>query len=229
MRRKKDPNIVVLTGAGLSAESGIPTFRGMGGMWETHNIREVATPDAFDRNPALVHRFYNERRTQCQLAQPNRAHYALAKLTQQRDVALITQNIDDLLERAGCEEVTHLHGHIGYARSTEDYDLLVPVEGDLSAEDRAPDGAPLRPHVVWFGEVVHALPYAIEVFSSADVVLVIGTSLQVFPANTLLSHAPTHASIYVIDPKRPEGLPEHAIWWQMTATEGVPAWVREYG
>jgi len=222
------PEIAVLTGAGLSVESGLPTFRGINGLWEGHKIQEVATQEAFYRSPALVHKFYNQRRAQCRKAQPNPAHFALAKLANKRDTALITQNIDDLLERAGCEEVTHLHGHIGFARSSINYDYLVPIERDLGVDDLAPDGSLLRPHVVWFGEEVRSLPYARRTFATAKVVLIVGTSLQVYPASSLLEEVADDAAIFVIDPNKPSNLPERAIWITQAASIGVPEWVESY-
>jgi len=193
--------IVVFTGSGISAESGIRTFRESGGLWEEYDIMEVATPEAWQRNPALVQRFYNERRKQILYAEPNQAHIALAKLQKYHRVIVITQNIDDLHERAGSEQVIHLHGEITKARSTAYPELVYPIEGWEIAEGAVCErGFPLRPHIVWFGEQVPMMDIAILQVAKADIFMVIGTSLEVYPAANLIHYAPEKAEKYFIDP-----------------------------
>lgn len=193
--------IVVLSGAGISAESGLKTFRDSGGLWENHNVYEVATPEAWLRNPAMVMRFYNERRKQVMEASPNAAHQALQKLEALFDVQIITQNIDDLHERAGSSNVLHLHGNICYGRSTKDPNLLYPLEHwEMAMGDKCELGSQLRPHVVWFGEAVPAMEQAAEIASTADIFIVVGTSLNVYPAAGLTHYAPAGIPMYVIDP-----------------------------
>jgi NAD-dependent deacetylase len=192
--------LVVLTGAGISAESGLQTFRDKGGLWEGYNIEDVATPGAWRRNPELVQKFYNERRKAVLEAQPNAAHNALAALQKNFNVQIITQNIDDLHERAGSENVLHLHGVI--TRSQSDYDPAVtyPIEGsEIRSTDLCEYGLPLRPHVVWFGEAVPNLPAAAEICTTADIFAVIGTKLAVYPAAGLIDYVPDEAIRYVID------------------------------
>ena len=193
-------NIVVLTGAGMSAESGIQTFRDAGGLWEGHRIEDVATPEAWHRQPEVVLAFYNERRKQLLNVSPNPAHLALAALQQFHDVVIVTQNVDDLHERAGSHHIIHLHGELLKARSTGDPDLIYAWTEDLHIGDYCVKGYQLRPHIVWFGEMVPMLEKSIEEISRADIVLVIGSSMQVYPAASLVAYAPDDARIYYIDP-----------------------------
>ncbi len=196
--------LVVLTGAGISAESGLKTFRGADGLWEGYQVTDVATPEAWRRNPELVQRFYNERRQQVLDAQPNYAHEALALLEDQYDVHIITQNIDDLHERAGSQNVTHLHGIITYAQSSIDAGLIYPIKGnELKMGDHCELGSQLRPHVVWFGEAVPKIEEAAEICQTADIFLLIGTSLAVYPAAGLVDYVPDHTLKYIIDPNIP--------------------------
>ncbi len=193
--------LVVLSGAGISAESGISTFRDKGGLWEEHDIMEVASPEGWERNQKLVQRFYNERRRQLLDCEPNRAHKALVELEKYFDVEIITQNIDDLHERAGSKKVTHLHGELRKAQSTKYPDLVYEIEGwEIGDDDRCEKGFQLRPHVVWFGEPVPAMEAAIEIASRADIFVVVGTSLNVYPAAGLLDYVPSGTPLYLIDP-----------------------------
>jgi NAD-dependent deacetylase len=194
--------IIVFTGAGISAESGIKTFRDTDGLWEEYKISEVATPEAWIKNPAMVQDFYNKRRKQVMEALPNAAHTALAELEKHFDVQIITQNIDDLHERAGSKKVLHLHGEIMKARSTAYENLLYPVKnGIVSMGDKCEKGFQLRPHVVWFGEEVPNMDIAYEICSKADVLITIGTSLSVYPAAGLIYYTPAKAQVYLIDPE----------------------------
>ncbi len=195
-------NLVVLTGAGVSAESGIRTFRDMGGLWEEFDIMEVASPEGWERDPALVRKFYNERRKQLLQCKPNKAHITLAELEKYYDVVIITQNIDDLHERAGSSRVLHLHGELRKAQSTKFPELVYDVEGwEIGPDDRCEKGFPLRPHVVWFGEPVPAMEPAIDITMKADLFVVIGTSLNVYPAASLLDYVPGGVPVYLIDPQ----------------------------
>ena len=193
--------IVVLTGAGISAESGIPTFRDAGGLWEGHKVEEVATPEAWVRNPQLVLDFYNERRRKLLEVQPNDGHLALVDLEFLYDVTIITQNVDDLHERAGSRNVVHLHGELLKARSNDYPALVYPWTKDILPGDCCERGAQLRPHIVWFGEMVPMIEVAADATSEADILLIVGTSMQVYPAAGLAGYAPFHAPIYYIDPK----------------------------
>ena len=197
----KRPKIIALTGAGISAESGIKTFRDAGGLWEGHDIMEVASPQGWRKNPKLVLDFYNIRRRQLQEVQPNIAHRALVELESLYDVHIITQNVDDLHERAGSEQVLHLHGELLKVRSTLDANLVYDWPGDLNEGDCCELGAQLRPHIVWFGEMVPMLEPAAELMTQADAALIIGTSMQVYPAAALINYAPKFAKVYYIDPK----------------------------
>ncbi len=195
------PLLVVLTGAGMSAESGIPTFRGMGGLWESHRIEDVATPGGWERNPALVLRFYNERRKRMWQCEPNDGHRGLARLQQRFDVRIITQNIDNLHERAGSRHVLHLHGELGKARGTRPPFAVVEIgDREIRPGDKCPRGSQLRPHIVWFGEDVPLIADAQALARRADIFIVIGTALTVYPAAGLLDDAPPHAPVYLIDP-----------------------------
>ena len=193
--------LVVLTGAGMSAESGVSTFRDSGGLWEGHDVMEVASPHGFAANPALVLDFYNQRRRQLFEVEPNSAHLALADLQKSYDVSIITQNVDDLHERAGSSKVLHLHGELLKARSTFDDDLIFSWEKDIHLGDLAADGAQMRPHIVWFGEAVPMLEPAIQITELADILLIIGTSMQVYPAASLINFIRPGSPIYFIDPK----------------------------
>jgi len=192
--------LVVLTGAGISAESGISTFRDAGGLWEQHRIEDVATPEAWMRNPELVLRFYNQRRQKLHDVEPNAGHRALADLEKHFDVQIITQNVDDLHERAGSTRVLHLHGELRKVRSERYADLIYNWDGDLEIGDCCEQGAQLRPHIVWFGEHVPMLQPAAEIAAEADVFLIVGTSLQVYPAASLMIYAQRHIPFYYVDP-----------------------------
>lgn len=194
--------IVVLTGAGVSAESGIPTFRDGDGLWNKYRFDELATPTAFSRNPELVLEFYNWRRKIVIEAQPNPAHLALKRLESGFDVQIITQNVDDLHERAGSVNVMHLHGEIRKSRSTVDENLVYPIEGaELNMGDVCAKGSQLRPHIVWFGEQVNMIGPAMDIVRTADILMVIGTSMVVYPAANLIVYASPDKPKYYIDPK----------------------------
>ncbi|MFN4123357.1 MAG: SIR2 family NAD-dependent protein deacylase [Flavobacteriales bacterium] len=197
MRKK----LVVLTGAGISAESGIKTFRGNDGLWENHRVEDVATPEAWQRNPELVLRFYNERRAQMHQVKPNAAHLALAQLESQFDVHIITQNVDNLHERAGSTKVLHLHGELSKARSTGDPRLVYEITGDIRLGDACEKGFQLRPHIVWFGEMVPMIEPAADLVRQADLLMIIGTSMQVYPAAGLVQYAHPEIKKYYIDPE----------------------------
>ncbi|MBE2181750.1 MAG: NAD-dependent deacylase [Chthoniobacterales bacterium] len=197
-------HIVVLSGAGMSAESGLRTFRDNGGLWEDHRVEDVATPEAWRRNRALVLRFYNERRKALLAAEPNRGHRIIAGWERDHDVTVVTQNVDDLHERAGSRRVLHLHGELMMARSTRDPELVVPVAGgELKEGDLCPRGSQLRPHIVWFGEEVPLMPFAQAEVRRADVLVIVGTSLQVYPAAALAFEAPESSVRILIDPDPP--------------------------
>jgi NAD-dependent deacetylase len=201
MQKKK---LVVLTGAGISAESGIATFRDSNGLWEGHDVMEVASPEGWRRNKALVLDFYNQRRKQAKTVNPNTAHLTLAKLEQHFDVTIITQNVDNLHERAGSTNIIHLHGELFKSQSTLDPTLIYELKGtEINVGDKCEKGSQLRPFIVWFGEMVPMMMPAIELASQADIFAVIGTSLQVFPAASLIQYAPEKAVKYIIDVKIP--------------------------
>lgn len=195
--------LVVLTGAGMSAESGISTFRDSGGLWEKHRIEDVATPEAWKRNPQLVHQFYNERRKQMLEASPNEGHKGLVDLEKYFDVKIITQNVDNLHERAGSSWVLHLHGSLMQMRSTgpgmEIYDVQ-PEKTEFFEGDLCPKSYPIRPHIVWFGEEVPNIPVAIDIVREADILVIIGSSLKVYPAAGLMNYAKPDIPVYLIDP-----------------------------
>jgi len=194
--------LVILTGAGMSSESGIKTFRDSGGLWEEYDVAEVATPQAWIKNRDLVLRFYNERRQQLASSKPNNGHLGLAKLEKYFDVQIITQNIDDLHERAGSTKVLHLHGELTKARSTVDPSLLYDIGyKDINPGDNCEKGSQLRPHIVWFGEAVPMMDAAANLTGNADIFVVVGSSLNVYPAAGLISYAPAKASLWLIDPK----------------------------
>lgn len=191
--------LVVLSGAGISAESGISTFRDANGLWENHRIEDVASPEGFAQDPGLVLNFYNMRRRQLHTVKPNEAHYILAELERFFDVNIITQNVDDLHERAGSSNVLHLHGELLKARPVNS-DTIIPWEGDILPGDTDAEGNQLRPHIVWFGEMVPAMEEAERLASGADIFLIIGTSMQVYPAAGLIHCVPPGCEIFVIDP-----------------------------
>ncbi|WP_299013628.1 NAD-dependent deacylase [uncultured Polaribacter sp.] len=193
--------IVILTGAGISAESGIQTFRDADGLWEGHDVMEVATPEGFANNPELVLDFYNQRRKQLLEVKPNKAHFNLAELEDNFDVEIITQNVDDLHERAKSTKVTHLHGELLKVRSTANENDIKIWEKDLVLGDLCEKGSQLRPHIVWFGEMVPMLDKAIEITKTADILVIIGTSMQVYPAASLVNYVKPNTPIYFIDPK----------------------------
>lgn len=193
--------IVILSGAGMSADSGLKTFRDADGLWEGHDVLSVASPEGFARNPGLVLDFYNQRRRQLLKALPNKAHSALVRLEEYFEVNIITQNVDDLHERAGSSRVLHLHGELLKVRSTGDPELVLDWTGDLLPGDTCEKGFQLRPHIVWFGEEVPLLQQAAEITAWADILLIIGTSMQVYPAAGLIHYAPEGVPVYFIDPK----------------------------
>ena len=192
--------LVVLTGAGISAESGISTFRDSGGLWEGHDVNQVATPEGFAADPALVLDFYNQRRRQLSQVEPNEAHRLLAHLEKRYEVVIITQNVDDLHERAGSHNIIHLHGELLKSRGVDNPNVTYPCTGDIHVGDKSPTGAQLRPHIVWFGEEVPMLEKAIAQVYSADILMIIGTSLQVYPAASLIDYVKEGTPIFYIDP-----------------------------
>lgn len=196
--------LIVLSGAGVSAESGIPTFRDAGGLWAGHNVMEVASPEGWSANPKLVLDFYNERRKNALRVEPNRAHLILAELENQFDVTIITQNVDNLHELAGSTNVIHLHGELFKSRSTGDENLIYDIDGwELEWGEKCELGHQLRPHIVWFGEMVPLLDNAIQYASQADVLIVIGTSMMVYPAASLIGFVDSDTPKYIIDPNIP--------------------------
>lgn len=202
MSRKK---IVVLTGAGISAESGIKTFRDSGGLWEGHDVMEVASPQGWAKNRELVQEFYNLRRAQLAEVQPNGGHHALVRLEDKFDVTIITQNVDDLHERAGSTHIVHLHGELTKARSTLNPELVYPWGyKHITPDDRCEKGSQLRPHIVWFGENVPMYPLAEGITADADLLIVVGTSLVVYPAAGLLEVVRPQTPVYIIDPNLPD-------------------------
>ena len=194
-------HLVVLTGAGMSAESGIKTFRDANGLWEGHDVMEVATPQGFAKNPALVLDFYNQRRRQLLEVQPNSAHLALAQLETDFKVTIITQNVDDLHERAGSNTIIHLHGELLKARSTHNDQDIFDWRKDIQIGDVCGKGYQIRPHIVWFGEAVPLIEKAMEVCETADILMIIGTSMQVYPAASLMHYVKPNTPIYYVDPK----------------------------
>lgn len=215
--------IVVLTGAGISAESGLKTFRDSDGLWEGYHIHDVATPEAWERNPELVQEFYNERRRQVLAAQPNQAHQILAELEKNFDIEIITQNIDDLHERAGSTKVTHLHGIITKSQSDRKSNLTYQINGsEINMGDLCELGSQLRPHVVWFGEAVPMIEVAADICQQADVFVLIGTSLAVYPAAGLIDFIPKGVTKYIIDPRTPDVKRyQNVIAIQKNAVQGV--------
>lgn len=215
--------LVVLTGAGISAESGIQTFRDSNGLWENHRVEDVASPEGFRRNPALVLDFYNQRRRQAREVQPNAAHQALAEFAQTTgwQVQIITQNVDTLHERAGSTRVLHLHGRLDQSRSVKT-NKVYDCEGDIHLGDKCPDGGQLRPHIVWFGEQVPAIEEAAALTETADALLIVGTSLQVYPAAGLLHYASPLVPLFLVDKHVPDGLPKRVTVIEEAASTGVP-------
>ncbi|MBK6507650.1 MAG: NAD-dependent deacylase [Ignavibacteria bacterium] len=200
--------LVVLTGAGISAESGLSTFRNAGGLWEGHDVIEVASPEGWRRNKELVLEFYNQRRRQMHNVTFNDAHKALVRLEEIFDVTVITQNVDYFHEKSGSSRVIHLHGELDKARSSVNPDLIYDLNGkDIKIGDKCEEGSQLRPHVVWFGEMVPMMEIAVKHCLAADIFIVIGTSLVVYPAASLLEFVPDNTKIYLIDPEKPEYLP----------------------
>ena len=230
MAEQRRPHLVVFTGAGISAESGIQTFRASDGLWANHPVEEVATPEAWRRDPERVLRFYDQRRDQVRRARPSAAHQALARLEQQAfSVSIITQNIDDLHERAGSRHVLHLHGEILKARSTLDPRMRYPLpRGGIRLGDRCDKGSQLRPDVVWFGESVPHFVDACEIVAQADLLLVVGTSLAVMPAASLLEHAPLDAPCVLVDPEAQTLAPPGVACLGQTAGKGVPHLVEHW-
>lgn len=214
--------LVILSGAGISQESGLKTFRDMGGLWENYDVTEVATPEAWERNPTLVMRFYNERRKQLLEVEPNAGHFGVAELEQWFDVDVVTQNVDNLHERAGSTKVLHLHGELNKARSTIDPFLVNELDNwELNLGDLCEKGSQLRPHIVWFGEGVPEIPNAIKIVGQADILVVIGTSLAVYPAASLVNYAKPGTPIFVVDPNRPDVFMENVCYIEEKAVKGV--------
>ena len=213
-------NFVVFTGAGISAESGLGTFRDSGGLWDNYKIEDVATPEAFQKNPGLVLEFYNIRRRQLLNATPNDAHYALNKLQENFNLQIITQNIDDLHERSGSNNVLHLHGKLRQSKSTLDNKLYEIDGSELVLGDLCPNGGQLRPNVVWFGEAVPMMDKAIEIVKTADIFIIVGTSLNVYPAASLIHYTSNSCQKYIVDPNAAEENGISAI--RQKASVGVP-------
>ncbi len=198
-------NLVVLTGAGISAESGIPTFRDSGGLWEGYRVEDVATPEGWIKDPAMVLEFYNQRRKKALEVKPNRGHEILAELEKEFEVTIVTQNVDNLHERAGSSRVIHLHGSLFESRSTADENLIYPIKGwELNPGDRCEKGSQLRPNIVWFGEMVPMMDVAAEITAQADIFLVVGTSMVVYPAAGLIDYVSSKVPKYILDPSIPE-------------------------
>lgn len=224
-----DIRIVAITGSGISAESGLATFRDSGGLWEGYDINEVASISGWERNPERVQQFYNLRRKQAAEAQPNAAHKALADLSEHFDVRIITQNVDDLHERAGSKNVLHLHGELNKARSVADESIIKHIgAAPIKMGDVAEDGAQLRPHVVWFGEAVPKMESAAEMVTTADLLIVIGTSLVVYPAAGLVDYTKPNIPKYLVDPSDPQLInPDEWLHIRENAGTGVPKLVQK--
>lgn len=221
--------LVVLSGAGISAESGLSTFRDSGGIWEGYDINQVATPEGWNRNPEQVLEFYNLRREQACSVKPNVAHFGIAELELEFEVEIITQNVDNLHERAGSTKVLHLHGELTKARSVDDDNLIIDIGNKrIKIGDCASDEKQLRPHIVWFGEMVPKMEEAVLIVEEADILVVIGTSLVVYPAASLIHYAPNISMKYIIDPS----IPEHFLFegWthiKETATSGISKLIQD--
>jgi NAD-dependent deacetylase len=213
--------LVIFTGAGISAESGLKTFRDADGLWEGFDVHEVATPRGWKKNPELVLRFYNERRQNVKDAKPNKAHEIIAELEQFFNVHVITQNIDDLHERAGSKNILHLHGEIFKMRSEKNDAIIYPISGDINVGDIAPDGFQLRPHIVWFEEPVPMMDDALLLASMADIFVVVGTSLVVYPAASILNYLTPSTPVIVVDKKVPKVNRRNVTNIEMPATEGM--------
>ena len=214
--------IVVLSGAGISQESGLKTFRDMGGLWEKYDVTEVASPQAWEKNPGLVLQFYNERRRQLWNAKPNDGHKGIAELEKDFDVHVVTQNVDDLHEQAGSTKVLHLHGELSKARSTAYPSLVYTLNHwELKWGDKCEKGYQLRPHIVWFGEPVPAMVEAIDIVRKAEILVVIGTSLVVYPAAGLVNYTKSNTPVFVIDPGRPTLSRSNVIYIEEKASAGV--------
>ncbi|WP_452223432.1 SIR2 family NAD-dependent protein deacylase [Lacinutrix chionoecetis] len=218
-------HIVVLSGAGMSAESGLKTFRDANGLWEGHDVMSVASPEGFKANPELVFNFYNQRRKQLLEVKPNAAHFDLAKLEANFKVTIITQNVDDLHERAGSSNVIHLHGELLKVRSIKDEANVKPWTTDLNTGDFDENGHQLRPHVVWFGEAVPMIETAVDVCNTADILLIIGTSMQVYPAASLMHYVPENTPTYFIDPNPAVSSSKNLTVIAETATKGMQQFI----
>lgn len=229
MTETKQKKIVILTGAGISAESGLKTFRDSDGLWENYDVMEVASIEAWHRNQELVQRFYNERRQQANQAQPNEGHKALTRLEEHFEVCIITQNVDSLHEKAGSTNIIHLHGELSKVRSTLDENLIYEWgEKPIGPDDKCEKGAPLRPHIVWFGEAVPLMETAARQAMTADIFMVIGTSLVVYPAAGLINYVREGTPLYVIDPNLPDLNPQDNLFMiEEKASTGVPRVVDE--
>lgn len=219
--------LVVLTGAGMSAESGIRTFRDSNGLWEEYDVMEVASIEGWYKNPELILRFYNERRKQMYACAPNKGHLLLVELESSFEIEIITQNVDNLHERAGSTNVLHLHGELSKARSSSDPSLIYTIGNkEIKIGDKCEKGSQLRPFIVWFGEEVPAMEAAIQIVESADILCIIGTSLNVYPAAGLLHYAPSGSPIYLIDPNPPSSLPRTIQVISKCAGEGVAEFMK---
>lgn len=213
--------LVVLSGAGISAESGVKTFRDSNGLWENHRIEDVASPEGFQRNPQMVLDFYNARRKQLQEVEPNEAHLLLAKLEEYFEVHIITQNVDDLHERGGSSRIIHLHGELKKARPIDSESETIVWEKDLNLGDLNSKGVQLRPHIVWFGEMVPEMDQAVKIAETADIFLVIGTSMQVYPAASLIQFIPDQCEVFVIDPNLDQNFVAADHFLKTSATDGM--------
>jgi len=220
-------HLVVLTGAGMSAESGLKTFRDADGLWEGHEVMEVASPEGFASNPKLVLDFYNQRRRQLKEVKPNQAHLDLAVLEKNHKITIITQNVDDLHERAGSTNVLHLHGELFKVRSTYDEFDVQGWKTDLVLGDKCSKGYQLRPDIVWFGEAVPLIPKAISICETADILVIIGTSMQVYPAASLIQYVQPETNIYYIDPKPAMDSNNQITVIAKTATDGIKEFIEK--
>lgn len=221
-RKIQKMKIAVLTGAGMSAESGLNTFRDSNGLWEGHDVLEVASPEGFERNPKLVLDFYNARRKQLLAVSPNSAHFALAELEKDHEVVIVTQNVDDLHERAGSTQIIHLHGELLKVRSTDNEADVLDWRQDLNVGDFCENNHQLRPHIVWFGEAVPMMEIAIQQVQEADSVIIVGTSMQVYPAAGLVEFAPYSSPIYFVDPNPSLNSTHRITVFAEKATTGIP-------
>ena len=220
-------HLVVLSGAGVSADSGLETFRDSDGLWAKYRIEDVCTPEALERNPALVLDFYNQRRRQLKDVEPNAGHYAVAELEKLFDVDVVTQNVDNLHERAGSSKVLHLHGELTKCVSMKNRSYICEVDGDVSVGDLCPEGGQLRPYIVFFGEPVPMIERAVEIISTADIVIVAGTSLAVYPAASLVRFAPDSSDMFVIDPSAVEVKGRGVVYIRERFSIGMPMLAEE--